>query len=317
MKPCPVDSCWVPETTCALGHLNPSTCPNLKRSEQEDNATTQSSDMLVLPWSGSAFGLVDVGFVAGRRAPTLVGVVGPENAGKTTLLSAWYLLVGRGIATTESHVFAGSFTLPGWEAVASSLRWAPGSPPEFPPHTSTSLGRGQGLLHIAFRENGDLVRDYLFTDAPGRWFQKWAINENAAEAAGARWIFEHADLFLLVADCAALSGEERGSARAALQLLARRVAATRRERPVLLVWSKSDVRISEDIEKAVREAVKSQIPDAEEFQTSVLLQGEAREGRGLGLTILMDRVLHLRRRKQILPPAQRDSSDPLFLFGAR
>jgi hypothetical protein len=316
MKPCRVETCFVPDATCALGHLDTRECPSLISSGQQENTVAQSGDEIVLPWSGSALGLVDVGFVTGRGRATIVGIVGPEDAGKTTILSAWYLLAGRGFASTKRHLFAGSFTLPGWEAVASRMRWAPGSPPQFPAHTSTRLGRGEGLLHLAFRE-GELLRDYLLTDAPGRWFERWAVNENTAEAEGARWISEHADAFLLVADCEALSGEDKGSARAILQMLARRIAAVRRDRPIILVWAKSDVQISQDIEEAVREAVYSQIPDAEEFHTSVLSQDEQREGQGLGLTTLLDRLLHLRRHIQILPHPTVDSSDPLFLFGAR
>ena len=41
-------------------------------------------------------GLVDLGFVTGRGKPIVVGIVGSQNAGKTTLLAAWYLLLGRG-----------------------------------------------------------------------------------------------------------------------------------------------------------------------------------------------------------------------------
>jgi hypothetical protein len=316
MKPCGVETCFVPDATCALGHLNTRECPALMSSEQQANTVTQTGDEIMLPWSGATLGLVDVGFVTGCGRATVVGIIGPEDAGKTTLLAAWYLLASRGITTRQTRVFAGSFTLPGWEAVASRMRWAPGSSPQFPPHTSSRLGRGQGLLHIAFRED-DLVRDYLFTDAPGRWFQRWAVNENAAEAEGARWMSEHVDIFLLVADCKALSGNDRGSARATLQMLARRISAARRDRPIILVWAKSDVEISQDIEKTVREAVHSQIPDVEEFHTSVLSQDNQREGEGLGLTALLDRVLQLRRRKQRLPHPGVDSFDPLFLFGAR
>lgn len=316
MKPCQVDTCFVPETTCALGYLDTRECPSFKPSGQSDGAIAQSGDEIMLPWSGSALGLVDVGFVAGRGRTTVVGIVGPEDAGKTTLLAAWYLLAGRGRATTESHVFAGSFTLSGWEAVASRMRWSPGSPPQFPAHTSTRLGRGQGLLHLAFREKA-VIRDYLFTDGPGRWFERWALNENGAESEGARWISEHADILLLIADCKALAGENRGSARAALQLLSRRVAAVRRDRPVILVWTKADIEIPKDTEKAVRDGVLSQIPDAEDFSTSVVSHGEHSNDQGLGLTAVLDRILHLRRTKQDLPQPGIDSLDPLFLFGVR
>jgi hypothetical protein len=227
MKECPLDTCFVPDTTCALGHLSLKDCPKWTGLEKSDPAQTESGDEIVIPWSGSALGRTDIGFVAGRRAPTIVGVVGPENAGKTSLLAAWYLLIGRGAAISKRHVVAGSFTLTGWEAVARSMQWSPGTLPEFPAHTSTRGGRGQGLLHLAFREDGDRLRDYLFTDAPGLWFQKWAIDEEAPDAKGARWIAENADAFVLTADCAALAGTDRGSARSALQLLARRLGANR------------------------------------------------------------------------------------------
>ena len=317
MKQCPVDACFAPETTCAVGHLNLNECPSWRSSTEQNQAVAPSNDELVLAWSGNALGLTDVGFVAGRTRPTIVGIIGAENAGKTTLLTAWYLLVGRGVGTSERHRFAGSFTLRGWETVARAMQWAPGLPPKFPAHTSSRGGRGQGLLHLAFRENGQQLRDYLFTDAPGMWFQRWALNENAADAAGARWILENADIFLVVADRAALSGEDRGSARAALQLLVRRIAATREGRSVILVWAKSDIQIPPEIEKAVREAVYSQIPDTEEFNVSIRSQDENHHGQGVGLTTLLNRVLEIRRRKQSLPSAQAGSSDPLFLFGAR
>jgi hypothetical protein len=317
MKQCPLEICFAPETTCALGHLNLGDCPSWKSAGQQDKSALQDTTEIVLPWSGTALGLTDLGFVAGRAAPTVIGIIGPENAGKTTLLAAWYLLAGRGVANTHRHRFAGSFTLLGWEAVARAMKWSPGSLPMFPSHTASRGGRGQGLLHLAFREDGKFVRDYVFTDAPGMWFQRWAVNENAADAAGARWIFDHGDSFLLLADCAALSGEGRGSARASLQLMARRMAAARRGRPVILVWAKSDIRVSEEIKKAVRDAVQSQIPDVEECQISVRSQDEQHDGRGLGLTMLLDRVLQLRKLKQSLPPPLADSSDPLFLFGAR
>jgi hypothetical protein len=317
MKQCPVATCFTPEATCALGHLKLTDCPEWTGSGEKDAAVPESSDEIILPWSGAALGRTDVGFVAGRAKPMMVSLVGPENAGKTTLLAAWYLLVGRGVPISDRHRFAGSFTLSGWEAVARSLQWAPGSPPEFPAHTSTRGGRGQGLLHFAFREDDERLRDYLFTDAPGLWFQKWAMNEEAGDAAGARWIFERADLFLLLADCAALSGQERGSARSAIQVLARRVGASRRGRPVILVWAKSDIQLPAEIEKSVRDAVKSQIPDMEEFSVSMRAQPEGDEGRGVGLTTLLEKVLQFRRLKQTLPSARGDSSDPLFLFGVR
>ena len=171
----------------------------------------------------------------------MVGIAGPQNAGKTTLLGAWYLLIGRGALTDSERQFAGSYSLAGWEAVAGSLRWAPGQAPTFPPHTTSRSGRAPGLLHLAFREDDSFrPNDLLFTDAPGEWFQKWALDRDSAEAAGARWVADLADILLLVADREGLAGESMGAARNSIQLLARRMAAERRGRPIALVWTKSD-----------------------------------------------------------------------------
>ncbi len=239
---CSRPTCFAPETTCDLGFLDRSKCLAWKGHTQVSGGQNEvASDELLLPWSGSALGLADLGFVAGRRKPLVVGIAGPQNAGKTTLLASWYLLVGRGLVGEEKRRFAGSYSLAGWEAVANALRWAPGQQPSFPPHTTSRGGRAPGLLHLAFRDAEGQARDYLFTDAPGEWFHRWAVNRESLDGEGARWVSEHADVFLLIADREALSGPSKGSARGSLQLLAQRLAAERAVRKVALVWTKSDV----------------------------------------------------------------------------
>ncbi|MGI3201727.1 TRAFAC clade GTPase domain-containing protein [Streptomyces viridochromogenes] len=272
---------------------------------------------VLLPWSGSALGLADLAFVAGRARPRIIATIGPQNAGKTTMLGAWYLLLGRGAAELRAGQFAGSFSLAGWEAVAESLRWAPGQAPGFPPHTASRSGRAPGLLHLSFRAGQKRPVDYLFTDAPGEWFQKWAINKDGSEAAGARWIAEHADVFLLVADREALSGASMGSARSALQLLAARVADERQSRPVALVWTKSDVSIAPAMEESVRQSVFGPMPEAEEFSVSVT-PGDAGERQADDvLTPLLDWALTSRRPHAALPSVPSGSGDPLFMYGVK
>ncbi|MFD8974339.1 hypothetical protein [Streptomyces sp. NPDC059593] len=271
---------------------------------------------VLLPWSGSSLGLADLAFVAGRARPRVIATIGPQNAGKTTMLGAWYLLLGRGAAHLDAGQFAGSFSLAGWEAVAESLRWAPGQAPGFPPHTASRSGRAPGLLHLSFRTGQKQPTDYLFTDAPGEWFQKWAINKDGPEAAGARWLAEHADVFLLVADREALSGASMGSARSALQLLAARVADERKSRPVALVWTKSDVPIAPAMEESVRESVFGPMPEAKEFSVSIT-PGDTDERQTDGaLTKLLDWALTTRRPRAVLPSTPPVSGDPLFMYGA-
>lgn len=317
MRECKRANCFVPDTGCDLGHTDLAECPAWGGAEVKAEELI-TGDEVLLPWSGSALGPADVPFVSGRARPFVVGVAGSQNAGKTTLLGAWYLLLGRGAVAVEEHQFAGSYSFAGWEAVAGSLRWEPGHPPTFPPHTPSRSGRAPGLLHLAFWD-GDRGRtlDYLFADAPGEWFQKWAINRDSPEGAGARWVADRADVFLVIADREALSGENMGSARSGLRLLARRLADARRGRPVALIWTKADVPVADEMERAVRDAVLGALPDAAEFSVSVV-SGEGDEsGTGQGLIQLLNWILAVRRARVELPRSLGARNDPLFMYSGR
>jgi Double-GTPase 2 len=317
MTECSRNTCFAPEIGCDLGHLDLSKCPAWRRETAPTADKQLGADEVLLPWSGGTLGLVDLGFVAGRAKPMVVGVIGPQNAGKTTLLGSWYLLFGRGLDRSANRQFAGSYTLEGWEAVANALRWSPGNQPHFPPHTSSRSGRAPGLLHLAFRCGDERIKDYVLTDAPGEWFQKWAINRDATEGQGAKWVAEHADVFLMIADREALSGANMGSARGALQLLAQRLAGERRCRPVALVWTKADVAISAEMEGAVREAVMVPMPDAVEFSVSIKSKIDGQGDAGSGFLELFDWALNIRRGPVSLPEPYAVGTDPLFVFGRR
>ena len=139
---CSRKTCFVPDTGCGLGHINLADCPAWTSRSEAATEAPKASEHGLLPWSGRPLGLSDLVFLAGRAHPFVVGVVGPYNAGKTTLLAAWYLLTGRGTLSKRDRQFAGSYSLAGWESVAGSLRWTPGQPLAFPPHTSSKGGTG-------------------------------------------------------------------------------------------------------------------------------------------------------------------------------
>ena len=317
MAECPRKTCW-PEVGCSLGHLDLSKCPAMKANPTATEDSPPPTRAVAMPWSGSVLGLADLGFVAGRAKPLVLSILGPHKAGKTTLLGAWYLLLGRGSRPDEKLRFSGSCSLAGWEVLASSLRWEPGSiPPAFPPHTSSSSARTPGLLHLAFTQDQRHRKDYLMTDAPGEWFQKWAVKREDPDAEGARWAAEHADAFLLVADREALAGFEKGAARTGIQLLARRLAAQLRGRPVAFVWTKSDVSIPKEMEEAVRSAVLRVIPEAVEFAVSIMPKPDGTEN-AQGFLNLLSWALNVQRSTIRLPePGGSDSLDPVFRFGAR
>lgn len=317
MDKCPHHDCFADDnTTCTLGHLKRGLCPEWKRIENPTVETSFSSDEMLLPWSGLAMGESDLNFISGRVKPITIGIVGPESAGKTTILGAFYLLLGRGALATEDNVFSNSYTLAGWEAVAASMRWKPGpQPPCFPPHTPSGKARAPGMLHLAFRRRDGTLRDLLFADAPGEWFRKWAINQEAPDAEGARWIARHADVTLLIADRQALSGSKLGTARNDFQLLAQRAIAEARGRPLALVWTKGDVEVSAAMETQIRRTVASVSPTVQEFTVSV----SPREGADAadGFRRLFHWIVTTRRAGVNLPMTQASGHDPLFRFGRR
>ena len=318
MAECLQETCFLADGAgCSLGYFNPSDCPEQKAAPTEKQDDKPSPDAVAMPWSGGVLGLTDLGFVAGRNKPIVLAIVGPQQAGKTTLLGAWYLLLGKGSRPDDKLRFAGSRSLAGWEVVANSLRWDPGpTPPAFPPHTTSTNSRIPGLLHLAFRHDGDYRRDYVMTDAPGEWFQKWAINREAPDAEGARWAAEHADAFILVADREALAGKERGAARNGIQLLARRLANELGGRPVALVWTKADVSISSEMEEAVRGAVRRVIPEADEFVVSIMPEQDGTENQQ-GFLALLAWALNVQRATVQFPESAGGNLDPVFKFGAR
>ena len=178
--------------------------------------------------------------------------------------------------------------------------------------TSSTTARNPGLL----KQDHDHRTDYVITDAPGEWFRKWAVGRDAPEAEGARWAAEHADAFVLVADRDALAGPHMGTARSGIQLLARRLAHELRGRPVALVWTKSDVSISYEMEEAVRSAVLKLMPKAPEFSVTIMPNPDETDN-VQGFLDLLRWVLNIRRPTIRLPERAADNPDPLFRFGAR
>jgi len=271
MQSCPRSFCFAPEATCKNGEADYRECPFWR-----DGAEDESDDALddhayagesanVLPWSGNTMGTADVEFVANKRRPRLIGLVGPHNAGKTTLLAMVYLLLRRGHFPAAGR-FAGSYSLGGWEQLSSYFEWKADTGPEYPPHTAATDGRRPGLLHLSFRDDNGMGGDTLWTDSPGEWFRKWATYRDDPAAAGARWTSEHSDVFLLFADSAALAGERRGSACSNLELLVERLGERLNGRKVSLVWTKSDIEVAEPIRQRVETACARCFPELEVFR---------------------------------------------------
>ena len=316
MDGCKKQFCYAAEgMTCTLGHMRREYCAEWQGTGKVTDAVLPETAQTLLPWSGAAMGAADLNFLTGVAKPTAVAIVGPESAGKTTILGAFYQLLYQGKLTTDQHCFSNSYTLTGWEAVASNLRWKPDTPPTFPPHTPSTEARAPGMLHLGFRRPGGTQHDYIFTDAPGEWFQKWAINESALDAQGANWIAQHADVILLIADRGALSGSRLGTARNDFQMLAQRTLANARGRPIALVWTKGDIDVKPLMESKIRGMLASAVPAVTEFTVSVQWPEDDRAANCFRQ--LFDWIVATKRPRVVLPATEEPGQDPLFRIGRR
>ena len=274
---CVKKDCYPEETGCNYeGCEVLMDCPHYKSDQKtgsENTLQTEASEFFVrVPWTGNAMGMNDLGYLTSMNKVTIIGITGVASAGKTTFLATLYCLLRHGTAV-GTYRLAGSLTLRGWENIAWYLSWkANGSIqfPQFPPHTTNNAGRVPGLLHLRLQDESNELRNIVFTDAPGEWFDDWTFNEKDANAAGALWIHAVADAFLLFADCDMLAGEQLGKARKQTRMVADRIKQGLNNRPFGLIWSKSDVSVDAVIKAQISTYItNSSIENYREFETSV------------------------------------------------
>lgn len=262
---CNQKNCF-PDGACTLGEPDKSACEHWKPAEpmgegEASPSALQNGSDLRLPWNGLVFGTADLAHIAARGRPTLIGIIGAPDSGKTTFLVVLYLLLLRG-ARPGDMTFAGSHTLGAWEELASWTRPALNKPPTFPPHTASDSRGMPGLLHMALRDECGTLHDLLFTDAPGEWFNRWATKADAPDALGARWTIDRADGCLVFVDSARLAGSARGSARNELTALFHRMSDYAATHPVGVVWSKCDVEVSPPLVKSIDEIQRQHLPSS-------------------------------------------------------
>jgi hypothetical protein len=297
---CSRPNCFAPETACnlgseladcpffgrsgrgAVGVVDPEGIPSAQERDYERERVAdfqrEHVDSAPLPWTGNSLGTIDLEFLSARSNPRILGLVGNQNAGKTTLLTVLYLLLHAG-GSPSARQFCGSFTLGGWEALSQHLRWSGVQGLTFPPHTPRGLRRMPGLLHLAFRHASpsadgclkDSYEDVLLTDPPGEWFGAWTVDRDAASAEGARWIATNADAFAFLVDSEALAGPERGNAREQVLRLSQRLGECVRGRRVAVIWTKADVPVRDSIRTAINEALDRDLPGHRSFSVQVPL----------------------------------------------
>lgn len=263
---CQHERCF-PDISCALGHIHREKCEHWLAGTDiapKPEGEPQVSD---LPWNSYTLGTSDLAILGGRGRPIVVGLVGAPDSGKTSLLVILYMWLLKN-GEVPGWVFSGSWTLGGWETLVQHGRWMGEVPPAFPPHTS-SAGRLPGLLHLAMRNGTGVVRDVFFTDAPGEWFTYWSKAPHEEGAGGARWVIDHSDVLLLLADRGALANPETlPRARRETRDLIERVGAVCQRPPIIFAWTKKDLALAQPIWEAVETSRHQFASDSEEFETT-------------------------------------------------
>jgi len=234
---CNLAECAAPEVPCHLGHEYKS-CPNFI---DETTEIKVKKDKLVtaekksnLNWSGQGLLVDEISLVSSRTSPSLIGIVGKADAGKTTFLAMVYTLLLNG-RTLKDYNFAGTKTILGWDELHHRLQLKQGEVP-FPPPTPVSSNR---LYHFALKNSDELLKDILFADASGEVFSLWSINRDDENAESARWIYANSNAFMLFIDCEALINQ-KNLAKREIMRIAKQLSHDLRGRPVIGVWSKSD-----------------------------------------------------------------------------
>ncbi|WP_437307003.1 TRAFAC clade GTPase domain-containing protein [Sorangium sp. So ce388] len=223
--------------------LNPAT-PATIGSELEDAA----------PWKGRHLDFQEAEAMVQRSPARLISVLGPYDAGKTSLMASFFLQIANGQYGNFAYRFASSRTLYGFQdLVDRANRWSGNQGEQVVDHTPKEESRDPGrFLHLGLRPSDatdDRHLDVLLTDVAGEWIEEWT--RRVDDGARRRLAFiPRSDGFLVVVDTSALLGTSGAKMDAAVGRLIRRIVASagnHRGRGLALVFSKFD-RIIDQIE---------------------------------------------------------------------
>jgi hypothetical protein len=204
-----------------------------------------------LTWTGEPFKIEDVAQVSRRSTPIFIGVVGKADAGKTTFLAMLYTLLLNG-KKFKNFNFAGTKTILGWDELHHKLK-VQKNKVAFPDPTPSQYYR---LLHFALRNAENQLKDVFISDASGEVFSLWSQNRDDVNAENARWIYGNSNAFILFIDCMDLI-KRKNLAKTEIIDIAQMLQHNLQGRPVIAVWSKSDMK--EEIHIKIKDSLKEEL----------------------------------------------------------
>ncbi len=227
-------------------------------------ATQKPGKAANFPWSGEAFKVGEISQVSTRSSSIILGIVGKADAGKTTFLAMLYTLLLKG-GEFEAFNFAGSKTIKTWDELYHKLKIQKDKV-KFPDPTPAEYIR---LLHLALRDAKGRLKDILLSDASGEVFSIWSQKREHENAENARWIYKHANAFILFIDCVDLI-QRKNLAKTEIIDLAQMLQYNLQDRPVIAVWSKSERKpeIHPKIKESLKEELKNLFTNYNEIDIS-------------------------------------------------
>jgi len=223
-------------------------CTDLVRAARSAEAPSETAAMSA-PWSGRHLDTTEAERLLWRTPARLIAVLGPYNAGKTCLLTSFFLQLANGQRASFPYRFASSLTLHGVrELMERANQWTGQGDEDIVQHTTVGADvlRPSSFLHVGLRPENlqdDRHIDVLLTDIPGEWVKAWTGHVDDVSSKRMAFI-RRCDAFVVLADAGALMGQGGGRTDNETSLLIRRIEEMTRDMeprpPLALVLSKFD-----------------------------------------------------------------------------
>lgn len=232
----------------SLARLQPGEIANVAPTQAQPvpGADAASDVAEPAPWLGEALSPGEVDELLHRSHPIVLAVLGPPDAGKTCLITAFFLQLANGQRADFPYRFASSRSLYGFYGLAvRANRWMGGSDEAIVDRTPKT-GDECRFLHLGVRpldDRDDRHIDVLISDMPGEWVSEWVTHQDETNRRRLAF-FDRADGVMVIADASQVASNRRYSAEIArlLQRVIDRVcgASAGRKRRLCLVFSKLD-----------------------------------------------------------------------------
>lgn len=241
--PDPVVDC--PELERKEGPPPPGEEVSQKVLESEHDPLTADPEVSPTPWSGRHLSDAETERLLWRSPARLIGVLGAKAAGKTCLLTAFFLSLASGQRQDLGHRFAGSRSLHSLHVLTQKAgKWTEADPLIVDRTVVNEDDIPRLMLHLALQPEGERrVIDVLLTDIPGEWLEQWAkradeINQRRVA------LLQRCDALLVLGDADLLMDPAQRRADRDLAALVGRVIdlvrVAERGASIALVFSKFD-----------------------------------------------------------------------------